>query len=148
MRVGVAYATLDVVRNPLLFTIQIAGVLCLIALIPAPPAFSAEAMLVGFKLDHMKTNSEFDRLVEALHESSRSFNFLREHGFDHSDEAFEKMIADNPTVLRSVRIIRRDENGQRVIPGWPGVGLVEAISGDDGSSHPKKPAREKPRPVY
>lgn len=68
--------------------------------------------------------AELDRLVRELHYSSRSFRHLRTIGFAHSDEEFARLVAAHPTLFKSVRIVRRDERGQRVIPGWPGAGLV------------------------
>ena len=61
--------------------------------------------------------------MRALAESPHSFKALRERGFTQSDAEFEKIIATHRALFRSGRIVRRDEQGQRVIPGWPGIDL-------------------------
>jgi len=63
------------------------------------------------------------RLVKELQRSPRSFVFLRSAGFTESDQELERLIAANNALFRPVRIIRRDEQGNRQIPGWPGVAL-------------------------
>jgi len=70
-----------------------------------------------------KDKSLLNRLVAELQRSSRSFVYLRSVGFTESDREFEQLIAKNNEVFRSVRIIRRDEQGNRQIPGWPGIAL-------------------------
>ena len=71
----------------------------------------------------VKPGSELERLVRALAGSGHSFKALRERGFKQSDAEFEKIIAAHPGLFRSTRIIRRDEQGRRVIPGWPAIAL-------------------------
>ena len=95
---------------------------------------SAQAGFVGRKAApapekshdfHVETaETEISRLVGELKHSARSFDYLRQNGFSHTDEEFERMIAENPNILRSTRIIRRDESGNRIIPGWPAVALT------------------------
>ncbi len=65
------------------------------------------------------------RLVTELKQSPRSFIYLRSKGFTQSDQEFEEIIAKNDAVLRRTRIVRRDEQGVRQIPGWPGVTLTD-----------------------
>lgn len=67
--------------------------------------------------------ADLDRLVRELQRSARSFRYLRTAGFSQSDVDFERLIAEHPALFRSVRIVRRDASGQRVIPGWPGLAL-------------------------
>ena len=64
------------------------------------------------------------RLVAELERSSRSFMYLRSVGFTQSDEEFEQLIAQNNRILQSTRIVRFDAQGNRQIPGWPGVRLT------------------------
>jgi hypothetical protein len=64
------------------------------------------------------------RLVAQLERSSRSFIYLRSIGFAQSDEEFEKLIVRNNKILESTRIMRFDAQGNRQIPGWPGVRLT------------------------
>ncbi len=66
---------------------------------------------------------DLDRLVRELQRSARSFRYLHTIGFDQSDAEFERLITEHPALFKSVRIVRRDEHGQRVIPGWPGLAL-------------------------
>lgn len=67
--------------------------------------------------------SDLHPLVRALFTSPHSFKALRERGFKQSDAEFEKIIADHPGLFGSTRIVRRDEKGQRIIPGWPAISL-------------------------
>lgn len=64
------------------------------------------------------------RLIGELEKSSRSFRYLRSIGFTQSDAEFERLIAVNTEILRSTRMKRFDEHGNRQIPGWPGVALT------------------------
>ena len=68
--------------------------------------------------------AELERLVRELQHSARSFRYLRTIGFAHSDDEFALLVAAQPALFKTVRIVRRDERGQRVIPGWPGTALV------------------------
>lgn len=67
--------------------------------------------------------SELARLYQELNRSPRSFRYLRTIGFNHSDVEFQMIVDRNGAFLTSTRIVRRDEAGKRVIPGWPGVKL-------------------------
>lgn len=67
--------------------------------------------------------ADLDRLIAELQRSPRSFKYLRTRGFSHSDQEFENLLSAHGELLTSVRIVRRDEKGQRVVPGWPGVAL-------------------------
>lgn len=68
--------------------------------------------------------ADLERLVRELQRSARSFRYLRTLGFAHSDEDFAEVVAAHPALFKSVRIVRRDEHGQRVTPGWSGVALA------------------------
>lgn len=67
--------------------------------------------------------SELARLYQELNRSPRSFKYLRTIGFNHSDAEFQMIVDRNGAYFSSTRIVRRDEAGKRVIPGWPGVKL-------------------------
>jgi len=67
----------------------------------------------------------FNRLVTELKHSPRSFIYLRSKGYKQSDKEFEEIIAKNDSVFQRTRIVRKDENGVRQIPGWPGVDLTK-----------------------
>ncbi|WP_042726067.1 hypothetical protein [Chthoniobacter flavus] len=73
-----------------------------------------------------------DRLVSELKRSSRSFIYLRSVGFNLSDEEFDQLIARNNRILRPTRIVRRDKDGTRHIPGWPGVRLTPEYRDQQG----------------
>ena len=66
-----------------------------------------------------------NRLLTELQRSPRSFIYLRSIGFTETDQEFEKLITENSAIFNSTRIIRRDEQGNRQIPGWPGISLKE-----------------------
>lgn len=68
------------------------------------------------------------RLVTELQRSARSFVYLRSNGFTETDAEFEKLIAQNSAMFKSARIIRRDEQGNRQIPGWPGIALKDEFN--------------------
>jgi len=73
-----------------------------------------------------------DRLVTELKRSSRSFIYLRSVGFHLTDEDFDQLIARNNRILRPTRIVRYDKDGQRQIPGWPGVRLTPEYRDQQG----------------
>jgi len=62
-------------------------------------------------------------LVKALKNSGHSYKHLRTVGYNYSDADFEALIKANPDLFRYTRIVRRDESGKRVIPGWPAITL-------------------------
>lgn len=64
-----------------------------------------------------------NRLLTELQRSPRSFIYLRSIGFTETDQQFEKLITENRAIFSPTRIIRRDEQGNRQIPGWPGISL-------------------------
>jgi hypothetical protein len=68
--------------------------------------------------------SVIERLVRILQRSPHSFRYLRTVGFHFSDEQFTKLITPHPALFRATLIVRRDDKGQRIIPGWPGVALA------------------------
>jgi hypothetical protein len=69
------------------------------------------------------------RLVTELQRSPRSFIYLRSAGFTESDAEFEQLISKNNAIFRRTRIVRRDDQGNRQIPGWPGVTLTPEYKG-------------------
>ncbi len=94
---------------------------------PAPLSKSAAAALAQAKSTlRPAAAADLDRLVRELQRSARSFRYLRTIGFNQSDAELERLITEHPALFKAVRIIRRDEQGQRVIPGWPGLALQGA----------------------
>jgi hypothetical protein len=76
--------------------------------------------------DAMEKHKVFlNRLLTELQRSPRSFIYLRSIGFTETDQEFEKLILENNAIFSSVRIVRRDEQGNRQTPGWPGITLRE-----------------------
>lgn len=84
----------------------------------AAPAAKSEA---GQAME--KNKILLNRLIAELQRSPRSFIYLRSIGYTETDEQFEKLITANNAIFQSIRIIRRDEQGNRQIPGWPGIAL-------------------------
>ncbi|MEO6786004.1 MAG: hypothetical protein ABI318_07715 [Chthoniobacteraceae bacterium] len=72
-----------------------------------------------------KDKALLNRLVTELQRSPRSFIYLRSIGFTETDEEFDRLIATNNRMFKQTRIVRRDEQGNRKIPGWPGITLKE-----------------------
>jgi hypothetical protein len=69
--------------------------------------------------------SMLGKLVKELQHSPRSFLYLRSIGYTQSDQDFEEIINKNNAVFRRTRIVRRDDQGVRQIPGWPGITLTD-----------------------
>ena len=61
-------------------------------------------------------------LRRVAYRGSRSFDWLRKKGgIPLTDDQFQRLIHQYPDQFRACTIIRRDEKGQRVIPGLPGL---------------------------
>ncbi len=86
---------------------------------------NAEPQKKGDASEVEKHKVFLNRLLTELQRSPRSFIYLRSIGFTETDQQFEKLIAENSAIFNSTRIIRRDEQGNRQIPGWPGISLKE-----------------------
>jgi hypothetical protein len=70
--------------------------------------------------------TDVTRLTSLLRRSPRSFEFLRTvAGFSSTDDEFRELIIQHPDLLQSAHIVKRDEHGQRVIPGRPGIQLKD-----------------------
>ena len=88
-----------------------------------------------------KNKALLNRLIPELQRSSRSFIYLRSIGFTQTDEEFDRLIATNNRVFKQTRIVRRDEEGNRKIPGWPGIALKEEYKAQVRSAKPPVPGR-------
>ncbi len=64
-----------------------------------------------------------NRLISELKRSPRSYSYLRSIGFTQTDGQFDVLVTSNSRIFKPTRIVRRDEKGNRQIPGWPGVML-------------------------
>jgi hypothetical protein len=79
------------------------------------------------ELDFGKIQTELiGRLRKILRKGPRSFEWLRnETGIQLLDGEFDKVINENADVFARTRIIARDKHGRRIIPGRPGMKLLE-----------------------
>ena len=105
----------------------------------APVVLSATTSSAGYKVEAEKPGSAeapkadptdkdktlLNRLLKELKSSPRSFIYLRSVGFTQNDEEFERLIVTNSSMFKRTRIVRREENGNRLIPGWPGITLTD-----------------------
>lgn len=97
--------------------------------VTAPPGAEPLGEALAAQLEKAKRGmrapaaQDLERLVRELQRSPRSFKYLRTIGFAHSDEEFARLVAEHAALFRPTRIVRRDERGTRIIPGWPGVTL-------------------------
>ena len=90
---------------------------------PAKPQTAEKNKPAPFALGNDK--KELGRLIGTLQRSPRSFVYLRSIGYTETDQEFEQIIAVNSAIFRPTRIVRQDEQGKRVIPGWPGITLKQ-----------------------
>lgn len=88
---------------------------------PKPAKQAASAPTARADVEQQK--QLLGRLLKELERSPRSFVYLRSIGFTQTDQEFERLITDNGLLFRPTRIVRRDEKGNRQIPGWPGITL-------------------------
>ncbi len=79
--------------------------------------------------------AEVTRLASLLRRSPRSFDFLRSvAAFTLTDDEFHDLITKNPDLFQAARIKRRDEHGQRQVPGRPGVQCLKKGQGSQRSA--------------
>ena len=66
-------------------------------------------------------------LRRALRGSAHSYDWIRSNTpLNYADSEFDKVISDNPDVFEYVRVIQRDEKGDRIVPGKPGIRLKDS----------------------
>jgi hypothetical protein len=90
----------------------------------ASESASSESLAKPSRENMGQEKAVLSRLVTQLQRSPRSFIYLRSIGFAQTDKEFEELITRNDAIFRRTRIVRRDEQGNRQIPGWPGVTLT------------------------
>jgi ppGpp synthetase/RelA/SpoT-type nucleotidyltranferase len=68
-------------------------------------------------------------LRQALGRRRHSYEWIREKThLTLTDEEFDKLVQSHPETFHSVRIVRHDESGERIVPGRPGLQLKDTPS--------------------
>lgn len=71
-------------------------------------------------------DQEISAIVSYLQRSPHSFQWFRDNTeFQYTDQEFESLVNKHSDILKSIRIVSRDENKRRIIPGLPGLRLTE-----------------------
>ena len=69
-------------------------------------------------------DESINEIAGYLTKSARSFNWFRENTeLKYNDEEFQKIINEHSDIFKFTRIIRRDESGNRLKPGYPAIKL-------------------------
>ena len=70
------------------------------------------------------TEQQVGLLKSIVAGSAHSYRHIRDNTpLKLSDEEFDSLIKKKPGVFQPTRIVHRDENGNRIMPGLPGVKL-------------------------
>ena len=70
-------------------------------------------------------NTELDILISNLLVKSHSFKWLRRNTpLTESDQQFEEIIKENPTLFKAIKIKRFDSKGNRIQPGNLGIKYI------------------------
>jgi hypothetical protein len=73
--------------------------------------------------------SRLDIVATAVKNGAHSFNYIRKAtGLKFTDAQFLELIKENEDRLQLTSIRRKDADGKRVQPGWPGVKLRVAVA--------------------
>jgi hypothetical protein len=63
-------------------------------------------------------------MASAIEKRPRSFQFIRQStGLKLTDQEFRAIAKSDPARFKLVRFLKRDAEGERVLPGRPGVAL-------------------------
>jgi hypothetical protein len=69
--------------------------------------------------------SNADKLAEIVRHAPHSFQVIRaQGGLKLTDAQFSFLIQDNPDRFAAVRFAKKDDHGDRIMPGRPGVKLI------------------------
>jgi hypothetical protein len=69
--------------------------------------------------------SNADRLAELIRFAPHSFRAIREQtDLKLTDDQFATLIRENPNRFKAVRFAKKDDHGDRIEPGRPGVKLT------------------------
>jgi hypothetical protein len=67
-------------------------------------------------------------LGQALGRRRHSYDWIREKThLALTDEQFDELVRRHPETFHSVRIVRHDASGKRIVPGRPGLQLSESF---------------------
>jgi len=80
----------------------------------------------AFELEERESTGDdkADLLKSIVERSPHSYQWIRQNtSLRLLDGEFDKLIAEHPSIFERATIIRRDEQGKRLEPGWPGVKL-------------------------
>ncbi len=68
-------------------------------------------------------------MASAIVQRPHSFQFIREStGLKLTDQEFKAIAKSDPARFKLVRFMKRDDEGTRISPGRPGVGLKSQSS--------------------
>jgi hypothetical protein len=68
--------------------------------------------------------NKVDTIAAAVERKPHSFDHIRRTtGLAFTDEQFVEMIEKNPRRFKLVHFVKRDDEGQQILPGRPGVRL-------------------------
>jgi len=63
-------------------------------------------------------------MASVIEQKPHSFQFIREStGLKLTDQEFMAIAKSDPTRFKLVRFLKRNDEGERVLPGRPGVAL-------------------------
>jgi hypothetical protein len=69
--------------------------------------------------------SNADQLAEIVKNAPHSFQVIRaQSSLKLTDDEFSALIRTNPNRFESVRFAKKDDHGDRILPGRPGVRLI------------------------
>lgn len=69
--------------------------------------------------------SNADRLAELIRSGPHSFRAIRERtDLKLTDDEFADLIRENANRFKAVRFAKKDDQGERIEPGRPGVKLI------------------------
>ena len=85
----------------------------------------------GFELELEETNVTDDEkvnlIVSYIANGAHSFQWFRDNTeFNYSNQEFQKIIVQNPKLFKSIKIVKRDEEGKKLpsSSGLPGIKLT------------------------
>jgi hypothetical protein len=71
-----------------------------------------------------------EMMASAIQQRPHSFQFIREAtGLKLTDQQFTAMAKSDQARFKLVRFMKRNDEGERILPGRPGVGLRKLNGG-------------------
>lgn len=81
---------------------------------------------IEFEEVSISQDGNINEVASYLTKSAHSFKWFRENTeIKYNDDEFNNLIKDNPNIFENAKVIRRDENGNRIIPGYPAIKLTK-----------------------